>query len=181
MLNCDGYGSSRKLSNDWNEAVVVRFFLVNGDEPLVADSSTGERAHPGWNWVEMRAEIPANGLVAGFRWPQQFWRSSQSCRDRRTSPSGDLPGRPLPAAAQGGERTVRGFLYAWAVDADGFEIRWNHLSGSGMIVRSGEAWEQPACAFAVPEVVADHGDRLGTPGILLLDGRDAPRCSFGGS
>ena len=165
-----------QLSNDWNEPVVVRFFLVNGDGPLEVDPSTGERAHPGWNWVEMRAEIPANGPF--------WWRASDGLSSSGNLPSlavidgpipsGEIPGRPLPPAAYGelGERTVRGFLYAWAVDTDGFEIRWNHLSGSGMIIRSGEAWEQPACAFAVPEVVADHGGRLGTPGILLLDGRE---------
>ena len=40
------------FSNDHPGDVHVQLYFVNGDLPLAADPSTGERAHPGWNWVD---------------------------------------------------------------------------------------------------------------------------------
>ena len=113
-----GHGLSGPASNDWNEAV-GKILPVNTDEPLEADSSTGERVTP-VGTVEMRAEIPANGPSGGgLPMASAVLEIFPVCRDRRTSPSKDRP-RPLPVAAQG--EPASGpceASYAWAVDADG--------------------------------------------------------------
>ncbi len=48
---------------------------------------------------------------------------------------GTPPGRPDPEGT--GERALRGFIVAWAVNEAGHEIRWNHLTGAATIVHSG--------------------------------------------
>jgi hypothetical protein len=85
---------------------------------------------------------------------------------------GNPPGRPDPDLRGG--RVLRGFVYAWAVDANGEEIRWNHLAGDAIIVNyaRGTAAEYSAYAFqACPNETCAHGAPTdGNPGVLLLNG-----------
>ena len=46
------------LSNDYPQDVSVQMYFVNGDPPLEAES--GERAHPGWNWVDNEIMLTKN-------------------------------------------------------------------------------------------------------------------------
>ena len=80
-----------------------------------------------------------------------------------------LAGRPDPEGTT--DRVLRGFVVAFAVDQENEQIRWNHLSGSAMVVdyRDGAAWEYGAWASAAVEDI-DHGGPVGTPGIIRLDG-----------
>lgn len=158
-----------ELSNDFPQDVFVQFYFVNGDAPrdpvfagdppmLVAE---GE---PGWNWVDCQALLTndqpmywsaASGLPLGC---QPF--------DILDPDQGNGPGRPLA----NGDRTLRGFVYAWAVDNNGAAIRWNHLSGAATLVnyRHASAWEYNAWAFAA--LTGENGQNIGTPGVLSLDG-----------
>ncbi|MHC4991818.1 MAG: hypothetical protein ACYTGC_12640, partial [Planctomycetota bacterium] len=79
------------------------------------------------------------------------------------------PGRPCPDGS--GERCLRGYIKAWAINADGEEIRWNHLKGDATIInyRDNTAWEYNAWSFQVVSGVA-NGEQTGTPGVLNCDG-----------
>ena len=92
---------------------------------------------------------------------------------------GDPPGRPVDPANPAGERMMRGFVLAWAVDpVDGEEIRWNHLKGDAMIINYeySAAWEYGAWAFAAVDGFT-HGDTLLEPyGKLELDGTEYEKC-----
>ncbi len=167
------------ITNDYQAPVYMQLYLVNGDAPLdavvgdVASGYSGERSHPGWNWADCQVLLTANqptywsaltGLPAGC---QPF-----TALDDDGLPPGrpDLEGPP-------GSRVLRGFVIGWAVDIDGHEIRWNHLSGDAMVVHYGDstAWEYGAYAFQ--SRISEHGaptDEL--PGALFLNGSeyDAP-------
>jgi hypothetical protein len=82
---------------------------------------------------------------------------------------GNGPGRPNPDVL-GGPRVLRGYIVAWAVDAYGQQIHWNHLSGKATIVdyAAQAAWEYGAWAFR--SHIGEHGFPLPAPGLLAMDG-----------
>ena len=154
------------ITNDANEGVYVQFYFINGDEPLdevvVGDPPTViERAHPGWNWVDAQAWLTPNQPMywsanTGLPFGVQPWPSALD--------PGDPPGRPDPFVP--GERMLRGYVVAWAVNAAGEEIEHNHLKGDAMLVNyaNSAAWEYNAYSFTALNVVID--------GVLNLDGAE---------
>lgn len=164
------------MSNDYPADVDVQLYFVNGDAPTdalcIGDPCIPfERAHPGWNWADCQFTLTANqptymsiltGLPAGC---QPF---------TVLDPSGlGGPGRPDTENLRGG-RILRGFVYAWAVDNNGEEIRWNHLTGDAVLINYARATaaEYSAYAFAAcPGDTCAHGAAPdGVPGRLLLNG-----------
>jgi len=161
------------MSNDYPTDVEVQLYFVNGDAPapavFVGDPPVQiERAHPGWNWADCQITLTANqptylsilsGLPAG-------------CQPFTVLDPGNPPGRPDPEVRGG--RILRGFVYAWAVDNNGEEIRHNHLAGDAILVNYARATaaEYSAYAFAAcPGDTCAHGAAPdGTPGRLLLNG-----------
>jgi len=127
---------------------------------------------PGWNWVDVGISLTANQPT--------YWSAATGRGDSggtAVSPftildPGPPPGRPTLDGTD--QRVLRGFILAWAVDANGAEIRWNHLKGDVVIVNydRGAAWEYSAYAFQAVDPAAANGDTLGTPGQLLLDGNE---------
>ncbi len=122
--------------------------------------------HPGCNWVDNQIELTANEPT--------YW-SALTGRPKGVSPFTVLdpcecPGRPDPDGSD--ERVLRGYVLAWAVNADGDQIRWNHLKGDAVLVnyQNGSAWEYNANAFQVHGV--EHNEVVGTAGALNLDGVD---------
>jgi hypothetical protein len=166
------------ISNDYQDDVYVQLYFVNGDEPLeavfVGDPPVlVEREHPGWNWVDCQILLTANqptywsaysGLPAG-------------CQPFTILDPGYPPGRPDPDAMCPAEvpncngiRVLRGFVYAWAVDNNGAEINWNHLSGDAVLVNYAQATAWEYNAYAAQALQGAHGDNLPNPGVLNLDG-----------
>lgn len=156
-----------EMTNDYPGKVCVQLYFVNGDEPLdpiFAGSPPMQVAEgePGWNWVDCSFCLTQNqptywsaatGLPAGC----QPW----SILD---PDGGSGHGRPDPKNP--GQRMLRGFVYAWAVDNAGCQIRWNHLSGSATLVNYADttAWEYNAWSYQVQEAFAHGamaGDRCG--------------------
>jgi uncharacterized repeat protein (TIGR01451 family) len=129
------------LTNDFPAATRVQLYFVNGDPPIAAAGN--ERAHPGWNIVDVAIILTAN---------QPTYWSAATGNPTGVMPfsildPGPLPGRPDPENPN--ERVLRGFIVAWAVDSIGQEIRWNHLKGDAAIVNyaRGTAAEYTAWAF----------------------------------
>jgi hypothetical protein len=161
-----------EITNDYPADVDVQLYFCNGDEDTDAifagDPPTlVERAHPGWNCVDCQITLTGDQST--------YIRISDGgeCQPFTVLDPGFPPGRP--AAIGGGSlRWLRGFVYAWAVDADGEEIRWNHLSGSVTTVNyfRPSAWEYAAMAYqACPGDSCAHGAAPdGTPGQIQLDG-----------
>lgn len=142
------------LVNDNVAPVNVHLFYIQGDGPLAA--AGGERAHPGWN--------KANNTITLTQNEPTYW-SLATGQPKGVTPfsaldGGTPPGRPDPEHP--GERVLRGFILAFAVNAQDHEIRWNHLSGEAMILdyRDSAAWEYGAYAY---------GHRCGPEGSELLD------------
>jgi hypothetical protein len=81
-------------------------------------------------------------------------------------PFGTLGNAILDAAT--GEFYLRGYLLVIAVNAQGEQIRWNHLLGEATITnyRDGTAWAYSAYAFATK--IAPHGGVVGTPGVIEI-------------
>jgi len=139
-----------EITNDFSEDVYVQLYFVNGDEPRdpIFAGDPPElivEGEPGWNWVDCQVYLTAN---------QPLYWSAATGNPLGCQPfaildpdEGNGPGRPDPERPLG--RVLRGFVYAWAVDADGLPIQWNHLSGSATIVGYGDtaAWEYNAWAF----------------------------------
>ncbi|MEK6674200.1 MAG: hypothetical protein AABZ47_00930 [Planctomycetota bacterium] len=164
------------MSNDYPTDVEVQLYFVNGDAPtepvFVGDPPVlVEREHPGWNWVDCQILLTANqptymsilsGLPAG-------------CQPFTVLDPGFPPGRPDPEVAGG--RILRGFVYAWAVDNNGEEIRHNHLSGDAILINYQRATAAEYNAYAAAAINAAHGDASdGVPGRLLLNGSEYDMC-----
>jgi hypothetical protein len=163
------------LTNDYPANVLVQMFFVNGDEPLEsrhnnhsggACNSGCERDHIGWNSIDCLIGLTAN--------EPSYW-SALSGEPKEVSPftvldpsaNGEKPGRPADDGS--GDRVLRGFVIAYAVDSTGAEIRWNHLKGDALIVnyQDGTAWEYNAYTFRAS---GTQGVATGTPGVLNLNG-----------
>jgi hypothetical protein len=153
-----------QLTNDYPEDVLVQMYFVQGDEPLPAEGD--ERPHPGWNWVDNEIMLTANQPVY---W-SVFTGLPQGVSPWIVLDPGTPPGRP--AGDGSGDRVLRGYVLAWAVNSTGEEIRFNHLAGSVTVVdyEVGAAWEYNACAFPIVDPSVAHGESSGTPGVLNLDG-----------
>ncbi|MGD2109619.1 MAG: M6 family metalloprotease domain-containing protein [Phycisphaerae bacterium] len=128
--------------------------------------------HRGWNWIDNMIDLTANEPT--------YW-SALSGLPKGTGPfdtldPGWLPGRPDPDSEESGDRVLRGFVVAWAVNEFGEEIRWNHLKGDAVLVnyRQGSAWEYNAYAFQANNVA--QGAPTGTPGVMYLDGTEYETC-----
>jgi len=163
-----------ELTNDLNRDVNIQMYFVNGDAP-VAELRGGSpnnlilRARePGWNFVDFQTVLTANQPI--------YWSAAtgeplgSAGFDILDPDEGDGPGRPDTALDNIGGRVLRGFIYLWAIDADGAQISWNHLSGSATIINydAQNAWEYNAWAFQT--VVNDPGAPAGTPGSIDLNG-----------
>ena len=151
------------LTNDYPGDVFVQMFFINGDPPLEGNGQ--ERPHPGWNSVGNMVMLTANqptywSALLGTGFPGLVI-SPWTILD-----PGDPPGRPDPERP--GERMLRGYILAWAVDGvSGEEIQWNHLAGNATLVnyRDGYAWEYNTFAFQMLQPD-------GTAGVLNLDGTE---------
>jgi len=164
-----------QLGNDYPDNVHVKMFFINGDPPLPADPDTGERPHPGWNWIDNSVTLTADQPIY---WSALTGMGGDGPNNPGFSPftaldPGFPPGRPDPQVP--GERMMRGFIVAWAFDpVQQVELRWNHLFGNGTIVNyaHGWSWEYRTHGY---RVVADvtHGSPTGmSPGELHLDGSE---------
>lgn len=156
------------ITNDYPADVLVQMYFVNGDEPL--EATEVERPHTGWNAVDVQIELTQNEPT--------YW-SALTGQPKGVSPftildPGTPPGRPDPDGT--GDRVLRGFVVAWAVNNVGQEIKWNHLKGDVAIVNylTGSAWEYNAYAFqtAPAQGTLPNGAVLPTPGQLQLDGTE---------
>lgn len=158
------------LVNDFTRDVKVKLYFVNGDAPTAAiyaddlETILVERAHRGWNQVDCAIDLTANEstyLVMS--------NGVGGCQRFSILDPGTPPGRPN-VDPEGG-RILRGFVIAFAVDADQNEISYNHLSGHADIIdyELRSAWEYQAYAFqAINPSTGTWTD--GTPGELSLDG-----------
>jgi len=144
------------ITNDFPEDVHVQFYFINGDAP------DGE--NPGWNYYDNAFDLTKDQTKA--------WNASTG----GYLGSGDLsPFTVLDPDGRDdgfGNRILRGYAYGFAVNSANEEIRWNHLAGTGTLIRydRGAAWEYNAWAFQA--VTGANGDALGTPGTLSMDGAE---------
>ncbi len=183
-----------ELTNDYPQDVWVQLYYVNGDPPLEEsyDASPGrlpERAHAGWNNVGMQLQLTASEPT--------YWSISTGLpallAPFTVLDPGDPLGRPSPDPMYGETRVLRGYVIAWAVDRDGQEIRWNHLSGRATVVDydSGSAWTyapwafqahsgphgvQPSNCLTVSLESGQCADSDIIPGQLDLDGFEYDSC-----
>ena len=165
------------LANDFPDDVYVQMYFVNGDAETDPVFSSGPspiliaEGEPGWNWVDCQFLLTPEQPV--------YWSAATGnpvgCQPWSIlDPDlGNGPGRPDPEGSS--DRVLRGFIIAYATDAQGREVYWNHLSGKGTIINYGNtsAWEYNAWAFqsristsSVPGQV--HPE----PGILRMDSNE---------
>lgn len=139
------------LTNDYNEDVDVQLYFVNGDY---------------WTNVDTQITLTANQPI--------FWSSYNGNPAGGGVGSGNVS--PFNSAGPGvpdgfGNTRYRGFAMAWAVDFNNLPIRWNHLSGSGLVVNyaGSFAYEYSAWASQVGDGVP-HGAPVGADGTISMDG-----------
>jgi hypothetical protein len=183
-----------QITNDYFSDVWVHFLFVDGDDPTPAETCCNppivtERAHAGWkkqNWTHK------------FTHDQSDYFSIATGQPAGASPISNLdngpegPGRPDDET---GGRVLRGFVLAWAVDVQGREISWNHLSGNAVTINYVQlaASEYAAYAYQTVSVTTEgmfpdmtHGE-LNTDGVeydydfdkLLLDFYSEGSSPFG--
>ncbi|MCB9865656.1 MAG: hypothetical protein H6816_03355 [Phycisphaerales bacterium] len=141
-------------------------------------SNICERPHPGWNSVDVGISLTANQPTywsAATGQPATGGVAPFGILDPYNPALGQLPGRP--ATDGSGERVLRGFVVAWAVNIGGEEIRWNHLKGDALIVNydRSAAWEYNAYAFQAVNPAIANGSPTGFPGTLQFDGAEYDR------
>ncbi|MFQ5489877.1 MAG: hypothetical protein ACE5GE_04065 [Phycisphaerae bacterium] len=163
------------LVNDVDEPVNLRVCYVNGDGPIPGggdcdaanpncDPATIEPPHPGWNHV-------CFDLYLSNHQPVYFSALTGSPAATRTPFNSLDPSGRLDPEIPDGSRRVRGFILVWAVNTDGHEISWNHLSGKATTIHYGDGsvWEYSAYAFAALQ--GDNGSPTDSnPGLMLLNG-----------
>ena len=161
------------IVNDISQSVFVQWYFINGDDPTAAvfagsPPTLVERAHKGCNFVDCTTELSANKTT----YMSALTGSPLGCQPFRILDNGPPPGRPDPENP--GQRILRGYAIAFAVDNDGNEISWNHLSGHVDIVNYADrsAWEYNSYAFQCV-YTSTVGDQCGTdPGTLHMDGSE---------
>lgn len=143
----------------------LRGGVYDGDG-TICDNFECERAHPGWNSVDVGISLTGH---------QPTYWSAATGQPQGVSPftildPGTPPGRPAMDGTT--DRVLRGYIVAWAVDPNGVEIRWNHLKGDAVTVNYalGTAWEYTTYSFAVVNGSANGAPTGLTPGQLDLDG-----------
>ncbi len=178
------------LTNDYTRDVLVQLYFINGDAPLDAvEDPLGtfviERWHPGWNWVDCQIMLTRNEPTY---WSVLTGMNSHGgvCQPFTVLDPGDPPGRP-DLDGPPGSRVLRGFVYAWAVDEQGREIRWNHLKGDAVLVNykdtaawEYQAWSLQALRGASDELPGKRTDRCVISGVECDTAADCPlveRCS----
>ncbi len=156
------------LVNDLNREVCVEWHFINGDPPMAAIPGLA-RAHPGWNSYDCGSCYTPheNVFMSMYR-----GGGSLGCQSFTALDPGFPPGRPDPDAVLPGDRVLRGYAIAIAVNLDGVPISHNHLTGHVDIInyRDRSAWEFNTYAF---QCVAEPtpGNPCGTdPLILDLNG-----------
>ena len=163
------------LVNDSADDVLLQVYYINGDaprEPVFAGDppvlvTEGE---PGWNRADCQLRVTGNQSLS---WSAAFG-SATACQPFNVIDPGGRPDPEGPA----GSRVLRGFVYVWAINTAGEEIRWNHLSGHALVVDYGSysAWEYGAYAFQVNSGVSQGEPTDGNPGQLLLNGVEYDAC-----
>jgi hypothetical protein len=162
------------LSNDYPGDVLVQMYFVNGDHseycggPAAGEVGPGGDCHPGCNFVDV--QIPLTQHQPTY-WSAATGQSSHyGLTPFTVLDPGNPPGRPDPSVP--GEWMLRGYIVAYAVNATGEEINWNHLKGDAMLINydQASAWEYNAYAFQAH--AGQTGMPTGTPGVLNLDGRE---------
>jgi hypothetical protein len=161
------------LTNDYPADVSVQMYFVNGDgcDYHFNGSEGGQSFEPSCNSVDVGIRLTQNEPT--------YW-SALTGLPKGVSPftildPGPPPGRPDPNGT--GDRVLRGYVIAWAVDLEGREIKWNHLKGDATIVNylDGSAWEYNAFAFQTGTAfsTATNGALLASPyGTMLLNGSE---------
>jgi hypothetical protein len=140
------------LTNDSNTQVYVQLYFVNGD-PAICD------------WV-------ANDIELTHDEPT-YW-SVLTGQPKGVSPFTVIgPPSADPDPLNPGGTVSRGYVLAWAINANGDEIRFNHLSGTATIVNYEleTAWEYSPWSFQA--VCSQEGEPLHDPlKVLELDGNE---------
>jgi len=174
------------LSNDDPLPVDVQLYLVNGDPPLEPECDPAcqanfggvceagpcltERAHPGWNKSDVQLTLTANQPTY---WSAATGQPAGVSSFDILDPAGILAiGRPDLDPRNPGGRVIRGFVMGWAVNPEGHEICWNHLTGSALLIHyeDSSAAEYNAWAFQCVAGVDQGSEPDGFPGQLNLDG-----------
>jgi hypothetical protein len=163
------------LLNDYPADVNVQMYFINGDAELDPVFSSGPmpiliaEGEPGWNWVDCALLLTPDQPV--------YWSAATGnpigCQPFAIlDPDlGNGPGRPDPEGSS--DRVLRGYVIAYAIDASGNEICWNHLSGKATIINYADtsAWEYNAWAFQ--SVICDQGGTVHPDlGTLRMDGTE---------
>jgi len=159
------------IVNDYTQDVFVQWYFVNGDAPLAAVFNGGllvERSHRGWNWADCNTEVTHNES----NYMSMARGTPLGCQPFTILDPGTPQGRPDPDGPAG-SRVLRGFAVAFAVDEDGNEISWNHLSGHADIVdyANRSAWEYNGFAFQC-NASSTEGNPCGSDNILDLNGSE---------
>lgn len=150
------------FSNDHPNAVELQFYFVNGDDPQWGSCGPRITLTGGQPYRYRASDGDQTGPLAGGIGSLPSW---DECFDRVPDP-------------EGGGTMLRGFIYAWAVEACN-EIAWDHLSGTATIIEytTDSAWEYSACGFQA--LLGNAGEVLPNPGEIRLDG--IKYCSTPGS
>ena len=99
------------ITNDYPAGVQIQMYFINGDAPLAANPP--ERAHPGWNTVDVGIYLTANQPT--------YWSALTGQPANGGLPPfeildpGPPPGRPAPEPGSS-DRVMRGYIVAWAVN-----------------------------------------------------------------
>jgi len=162
------------ITNDYAEDVEVQLYFVNGDvpaEPVFVGNPPVlvERAHPGWNVSDVQFRLTGDEST--------YWSSYTGLPKGLSSfmvlDPGNPPGRPDPDPDNPGGRVLRGYVIAWAVDNLGREIRWNHLSGSAVLIDYITTSASEYSAWGFQAIGAVHGQQ---PESCLAFNLDSGQC-----
>ncbi|MEW6249844.1 MAG: hypothetical protein AB1716_04300 [Planctomycetota bacterium] len=135
------------INNDYPEDVWVLLYFIS--EPCT--------------WVD-------NDIVLTHNEPA-YW-SALTGLPKGVSPF-EVAAARYPDPEGGTDFVLRGTIFAWAINNQHQQIRWNHLYGTMTFVNyaRGDAWEANAYAFQANGVT--QGQVVGAPGTLLLTGTGA--------
>ncbi len=153
------------LTNWFSDAVKVQMYFVNGDDPIVNDPG-GERDHPGWNHLNILLDLTPNQPV--------YWSALRGDAALGIPSWADLdPGPPpgRPSTDFGGQRMLRGFIVAWAVDEECREIAGNVLMADANVVSYLFTGSWGYTGYHLPNIAnVPFGEPSSNPGTLELGG-----------